>query len=245
MRALSDSELLDLWEGGLRRHPLDRALLALCAAYPETGYERIAEWPLGRRNRALIEMHCERFGRSLRGWIACTRCGEKLEFELDGEMVAATASSEGHPTHLNNPDQPIVFNQRAFRLPTSRDLAAAAHEPDPRLAAIRIVESCRLEPRIDPGADEWTNEDLDAIGERMALADPLAETRLVMHCLKCDYDWQENLDIAAFLWAEIEARGRRLLAQIHALASAYGWTEAEILSLSDNRRARYLEMVQS
>jgi hypothetical protein len=51
--------------------------------------------------------------------------------------------------------------------------------------------------------------------------------------------------MAAFLWAEIEARARRLLREVHILATAYGWTEAEVLSLGENRRARYVERVQS
>lgn len=79
----------------------------------------------------------------------------------------------------------------------------------------------------------------------MAAADPLAETLLSLHCSDCGSEWQETLDLVAFLWAEIEARARRLLLEVHAFASAYGWTESEILSLSGNRRALYFEMVQS
>jgi hypothetical protein len=78
----------------------------------------------------------------------------------------------------------------------------------------------------------------------MALADPMAETRLTLHCPKCENIWDETLDVVAFLWEEIEARARRLLLEIHTLALAYGWTEAEILSLTEDRRGRYVEMVQ-
>jgi hypothetical protein len=53
------------------------------------------------------------------------------------------------------------------------------------------------------------------------------------------------LDLPAFLWTEIEAQVRRLLLDIHTLAVAYGWSEREILSLSDARRRLYLEMVQA
>jgi hypothetical protein len=243
MRPLSDSDLLGLWEGGLRRHPLDRALLALTAAFPETPHEELANWPLGRRNRALFELRSSCFGPSVRGWLACASCGDKLEFELDGRMIVAATPIENERAI----DESIVVKQRAFRLPNSRDLADAAAASDPRLGAIRIVGNCRLAPAdlSHPDSEHWSDEDLGAIGERMALADPLAETRLSLHCPKCQCDWDETLDIALFLWAEIEARARRLLLEVHTLAAAYGWTENEILSLSQNRRARYLEMVQS
>ena len=258
MRSLSDSDLLNLWERGLRRHPLDRALLALSQVFPETTYDRLADWPLGRRNQALAELHCMYFGQKLQGWISCASCGEKLEFELDGRVITAD--------ELNNDlgsrsDEPIVVNRGTFRLPTSRDLAKAAQETDPRLAAISIVENCRIAPGQSPRmstdsgetsgqvpdlrSESWSDEDLEEIGERMASADPLAETRLTLHCPKCENDWEATLDIVSFLWTEIEARARRLLLEIHTLASAYGWTETEILSLSENRRARYAEMVQS
>jgi hypothetical protein len=257
VRSLSDSDLLYLWEGGLRRHPLDRALLALGAAFPETPYERLADWPLGRRNKALIDLRCRCFGQSIQGWIACASCGEKLEFDL-GAWVIAVGLNADERSQLDS-DEPIVVNRQSFRLPTSRDLAQAAQEADPRLAAIRIAENCRVRSRQspetlteqdatsmrDPHSESWSDEELEEIGERMASADPLAETRLTLHCPKCEYDWEETLEIVSFVWAEIEARARRLLLEIHTLASAYGWSETEILSLSENRRARYVEMVQS
>jgi hypothetical protein len=47
------------------------------------------------------------------------------------------------------------------------------------------------------------------------------------------------------LWAEIEVRAKRLLLEVHLLATAYGWSEAEILSLNAQRREFYLEMVRA
>ncbi len=258
MKSLANSDLLLLWEGGMRRHPLDRALLALGAAMPETSYERLADWPLGRRNRALADLRSRCFGNNLQGWIACASCGERLEFDLDSRVIADAGRDADERAH-SDAGETIVVNQQAYRLPTSRDLALAARESDARLAAVRIVENCRVAPQRsadlpapcdatdigDPAAEPWSDEALEEIGERMAAADPLAETRLSLHCPKCESDWEETLDIAAFLWAEIEARARRLLREIHTLATAYGWTETEILSLGENRRARYVEMVQS
>ncbi len=81
----------------------------------------------------------------------------------------------------------------------------------------------------------------------MAQADPLAETRLALECPSCAHAWEESFDIAGFLWEEIEARARRIVFDVHALASAYGWTEAQILALSavSRRRALYLEMARA
>jgi hypothetical protein len=140
------------------------------------------------------------------------------------------------------PADPVVVNGQSFRLPTSRDLAKAACESDVSRAAMRLAESCRLE---GGESSTWSDEELAQIGQQLALADPLAETRLALRCPACEDEWEETLDMATFLWREIEARARRVLKEIHTLATAYGWAEADILSMSERRRALYLEMAQS
>ena len=47
----------------------------------------------------------------------------------------------------------------------------------------------------------------------------------------------------ALLWSEIHAWARQLLRDVHALARAYGWREADILALSPTRRGIYLELL--
>jgi hypothetical protein len=237
MRRLNDADFIDLWEKGFRRHPVDRALLMLVAAFPEIPYEALADWPLGRRNRALIEVRLACFGSHLRGWVACTACQQKLEFEIDARTLAPAEAD----TH-KKPDEPIEVNGHAFRLVTSRDLAFAARAPDPDTGAARLVESCRLDAS---GLAHWTEDHLAQIGERLALADPLAELRLALSCPECGALFEETLDIASFLWFEIDGCVRRLLREIHTLASAYGWTEQDVLALSPNRRALYMEMAQT
>jgi hypothetical protein len=242
MRRLSQADLLALWESGRTLHPLDQALFAVNAALPETGHEKVADWPLGHRNRALAQLRCACFGTTLRGWTSCRQCEERLEIELDCGALAET--------QMPQRDELVVVKGCAFRLPTSRDLARIAGEQDPREAAFRLLERCMVESPAKPegqgsAASEWTEEDLDAIGEKMALADPLAEIMLHFDCPACGVSFDESLDLPAFLWTEIEGRAKRLLLEVHTLASAYGWSEAEILSLSAVRREFYLEMVRA
>lgn len=237
MRALSSSDFLDLWERGFGLHPLDQGLLVLGAALPGTSYESLADWPLGRRNQALAELRSACFGPRLHGYTTCNRCGEKMEFEVDSLAFGRNAADTAE-----NFSRPISVKGRSFRLPSSRDLALAAQETDSSSAAIRIMEACRLDAAE---STNWSEEDLEEVGQKMAAADPLAEIVLNLSCPACGQECNPILDIAAFLWAEIEARAKRLLFDIHALASAYGWTQNEILSLSEQRRGLYLEMVHT
>lgn len=237
MQTLTEAELLDVWESGCHRHPLDRALLVLTRAFPNTAYESLADWPLGRRNQALTKFYCQCFGPRLRAWTACRNCGQKLEFEMDADLLATGKISESDAL-----SGLVIFNGRTFRLPSSRDLALAANETDPSAGAVRIVESCLMEPSETV---HWSNDELSEIGEKFALADPLAEIRVNAPCPECGNDGKETLDLVSFVWTGIEARIRHLLFDIHILASAYGWSEADILSMSKNRRSMYIEMVQA
>jgi len=242
MLALTQADFLALWESGRALHPLDQGLLTVHAALSETQDGSVADWPIGRRNRALAGLRLACFGPALRGWTSCRQCSEKLEFELDGRALAENELPQYH--------EPIVVNGRAFRLPTSRDLAQIAAEHDPIAAAMLLLERCRVdgraaaEDRAAPATD-WTEEDIDAVGEKMALADPLAEIMLHFDCPACGTSFEESLDLSTFLWAEIEARAQRLLLAVHTLATAYGWSEAEILSMNAARREFYLEMVRA
>jgi len=234
MRALSSSELLDLWERGGGLRPLDQALLALSAALPDVAPETLADWPLGRRNHALLEMYRFCFGPHLQAWSGCAQCGEQMEFRIDSRALINHASGANAET--------VSVGGYSFRLPSSRDLAAAAREREIGLAGIRILERCQLS-----GAKRanWSEEELNQIEASMALCDPLAETRLALRCPTCDHEAEETLDIVGLVWSEIASHANRLLREIHSLASAYGWTESQVLSLSAYRRARYLEMVEA
>src|SRR5271157_1184845 len=220
MQALTGTGFLDLWERGQLLHPLDQGLLVLADARPDASWDTLADLPLGVRNQGLAEWRSACFGAHMDGCVACPECGEKLEFKLNCLDRAATG---------NGANQPIVVDGQAFRVPSSRDLALASREADAAQAARLLVERCQLKPIAEPLA--WSSEQLHAVGEQMALADPLAETRLALACPRCGHRWDEVLDLAAFLWSEIEFRARRLLLEVHTLASAYGWSEVEILSL--------------
>jgi uncharacterized Zn finger protein (UPF0148 family) len=222
MRTFSPPDILDIWEKGRRLHPLDRGLLALSMALPYPR-EDVADWPLGRRNHELFDLHCQAFGSRLQGWTSCTACEEKVEFDLDANALVS-AQEEEHA----RPETLTVGGER-FRLPTSRDLAEVMAAIDAKPAAVRLLERCR-EDRAEPLA--LSDAMLDEVEEMLASADPLADIRLALLCPACGHAWSGTLDIARFVWTEIESRARRLLWEVHHLARAYGWTEAEVLSLT-------------
>ena len=76
----------------------------------------------------------------------------------------------------------------------------------------------------------------------MEQAAPAGAVDLLVRCPDCGLESALPLDVPALLWAEIEAQASALLRDVHALATGYGWTEADVLDLSPRRRASYLAL---
>ncbi len=77
----------------------------------------------------------------------------------------------------------------------------------------------------------------------MSEADPTANIYLALSCPTCDHQWDAPFDIVTLFWHELHAWAIRLLREVHQLALAYGWREADILSLSEPRRSFYLGLM--
>ncbi|HJW38670.1 MAG TPA: hypothetical protein VJ420_08645 [Candidatus Udaeobacter sp.] len=227
MRALSAKDLLSVWESGASQVPLQRALTMLAFACPEASSDSLARLTIGQRDARLLALREMTFGFEVTGVTDCPECGEKIELSLNCSQIRSTTEAEP-------PDELVVqangFEMR-FRLPTSADLFAVKTEEE-------LLERCLLS-RVD----DLTEDFAATVSEKMASADPMAEIHLVLDCPRCQHRWEAPFDIVAFLWREISAAARRLLREVHTLASAYGWTETEILALSPARRRIYLEIV--
>ena len=93
-------------------------------------------------------------------------------------------------------------------------------------------------------ASALPSEVLDTVVARLRQLDPQADVALDLTCPQCQHGWREPFDIVTFFWSEVAVAARRLLVEVHDLASAYGWSESEILHLSPARRDAYLEMLR-
>lgn len=239
MRPLSDHEVLRVWETGLAQHPVDRALTILAAALPETDRNRLAAMSVGQRDGYLIDIREASFGTGLSGVAECPECEELLEWALDDIRRSRGGGGEGEPNQLTAEGYELLY-----RLPNSTDLAAVAVEGDVAAGRAALLRRCVLEARRDGVRIEPTSLPeavVLGLAAEMEARDPQAETLLDFECPACGSHWQALFDVLAFLWAEIQARAKRLLSEVHSLARAYGWSEEDILGMSPARRRFYLE----
>lgn len=225
-----DERLLEVWERGARRHPLDRGLLLLSIARPDDALDSLADVTIGERDRALLALRSALFGATLASVVDCPACGTRLELAMDADELRVTPA-------------PAEVDGLGIRLrpPTSRDLAAALLEPDDASAERCLARRCLL--AVPDGAEALDASELSQVQIALAAADGASDIELDLACDDCGHRWTEPFDIAGYLWQEIESRARTLVCEVDALARAYGWSEHEILSLSDARRRSYLALV--
>lgn len=235
MLALTPEHLLTVWEQSARRHPIDRALLLFAIAAPHTPPDTLADQPLGVRNAALMALRRASFGPRLDAWADCAACGERLEFALDAAQLPPAPADERAALE--------VAGYR-FHRPTSRHLAQLSTAADADAGAHQLLRDCAESAADLPADPAALSALLDAVDAAMDAADPWADLTMGIRCPACGHEDDAAFDIAAYLWEEIDSHARRLLDDVHTLAQAYGWTEPDILALSDARRAAYLERVQ-
>ncbi len=243
MPALTPERLLDVWERGQGYSPTVLALALLSAAEPEAAWEGLGALPLGERDRRLLALREETLGRRLEGVASCPACGEPLDVSLDARELLAGAETGLLPERVSRDGLDL-----RFRPANSHDLLAAERCAGVEEARLLLAGRCLLEAwRGDRpvAAAGLAEEDLEILAAGMAEADPGAELLLELRCPACGHAWEERLDVASFFWAELDVQARRLLKEIHLLARAYGWREADVLALSPRRRRFYLEMVSA
>lgn len=243
MSPVSGAMLLHIWEYGQGRHSLDQALAILAGAFPERAPATLAALSIGQRDGYLLEVYAQTFGSRLDALVNCPQCQELLELPLrvdDIRITAPPAPPEGIYQHT------VGSYTVRLCLPSSVDLASIARYSDVAMARAILLQRCILEATCDGRAVPSTDVPevvLQALAAYVATCDPQAEVQLNLVCPACAHCWQILFDIVTFFWARLRTQVQTLLRDVHTLAAAYGWHEADILAMSEWRRQCYLDML--
>ena len=237
MAITEPADLLAAWESGIARSGPGRALALHRAARPDADADELLDTPVAVRDAELYALRRTLFGDRMQVVTECADCGEVMEFDLDAAGLADRPRDVPEPLRVAEDGWDVEF-----RPPTVADLAAASAVGDPAEARRVLEERCTL--TAYRGGEPVAACDLPvAMRRRMAeAADSGAEVTLRVACPECGTATRAELDIASYLWTELDSWARELLLDVHLLAGAYGWSEPEILALSPLRRRYYLEL---
>jgi|SRR5450755_718938 hypothetical protein len=242
MTVWSDADLLDLWSRGRAESPQMRARALLSACEPSESAAAWRDISVGRRDARLIAFRRQLFGDPAEALADCSLCGATLEFGFKmSDFQAPDQGGNAGPVALRTDGWEVTF-----RLPGTGDLASLSRSSNLTDARAAILARCVLKATHDGhtmAANRLPDEVMERVAEGMAEADPLGAIDLNLTCPACSAQWDAPFDILSFLWTELDAFARGLMNDVHGLASAYGWTEGDILSMAGSRRQFYLEMI--
>jgi hypothetical protein len=237
---LGAAKLLETWESAQNLVPSDRALKFLDLASPHSEASALEDLTIGERDQRLMQLRKWLFGSQLEIQVPCSMCRETMEATLDLDQFAASSGSTEKDYHS------VEIEGRSFRLraPTVKDVAKIRGTNDRNAIVAALLAACVQESdgtTLDP--ERLSSAEVGAIAQHMAQIDSAADIVVALACPHCGATTQKSLDITHILFREIGEHVRQLLRDIHVIATAYGWPEHEILSLSAPRRRAYLDMI--
>ena len=231
--------LLAAWEAGAGAAAVDRApsLLRSLGALPsDVSVERLT---VGQCDARLFALRRGLFGDALDAVSTCPACGTEIQMVVPLDQLQPQPSEGPAPTITVSHSGYTV----ACRVPLNEDLRALAQRgEDARLED--LLDRCVVNVRAADGralaAGELPQDTVRTVADALAANDPGAQTAIAVRC-PCGAEWVDELDIRAITWADLTAWVGRTLTEVHQLARAYGWSEADILAMSATRRRWYLE----
>ncbi|HXN91660.1 MAG TPA: hypothetical protein VN906_09260 [Candidatus Sulfotelmatobacter sp.] len=234
------SLLINCWESASRSPARWRTLALVVPAVEGADVESMAGLPIGRLEYRLLELRRHLFGEGIEALASCPACSQQVDLSFEVGDITAEPPADTR-LFAEHEDWSIQF-----RLPSSRDMQAAASCAEAQAARLLLIDRCVVgltrESQPHP-VEEAPLELVAAMEDAMAAADPQADLRFKLVCPACGAEWEAALDPGSFVGAEVSSGARRLLGEIHRLAAAYGWSEAEILGLPSRRRQAYLDLV--
>lgn len=238
MQQLTAAHLLRIWERGVARHPVERGVVIVAEAEPEATPAALRDLPIGMLNERLLAVRERTFGPHLTATVGCAACGARAELSFSTADARTGAGGTAG-------EQVVEVKGRTLHLRplTTHDLLSAADCPDAGEARRVLARRCVRFPGAAEGAPVLDDALVDVVARHLEGADPGAVRMLEATCPECGAAGEHEFDVAAFLWAEIEAEALQLLRDVHVIARGYGWPEGEILALTPLRRRAYLELL--
>ncbi|HEX8380447.1 MAG TPA: hypothetical protein VF619_07860 [Allosphingosinicella sp.] len=236
--ALSAAAVLDAAAICQSRPAAEEAVYLAALALPGLSYQDCAGLALGARDRALAGMREATFGAALSLRAACPACGEAIDVAT---TTADLLVEEGKGGEVMVEIAGLDF---AVRPATSADLAILADIADPAAARETLARRCLVPLGEYPVPEALDAAETDSVGAALATADPAADLFVALRCFECGAPWDAPIDMARILAADITAASEMLIDDIHELAAAYHWSEAQILALAPERRLAYLKRLR-
>lgn len=203
------------------------------------------EWTVNRRLQGLLAVTIITSGSSLGLTRCCSvvECGEPMDLPLDLHAFRVDQDSLLVDCIVDDgPELSLRVPTGADQLKWLREVSLGANPLDDRAMAMELIATVNgAAPQVGTAvSQEW----LTAIDRVLNETDFLTTLEIEARCPACAAVSSFAVDLEAELLAVLNRERPRMLDEIHRLAKAYHWNEAEIMNLPVARRREYLHRVE-
>jgi hypothetical protein len=228
-------------------------ILSACLSRPDgspLACEHVWNLTVSRRIEYLLHLAALSGGFTGRVRLRCPQveCRQSLEIDLPITEIIAVQRKAEKQDRLDWGQEPNILR---FRRPTGDDQRGWQKRSFANIAQARaaIVQSLLVAanetgPIVENLIGLPPAEFADTIENSLEDFDPLVAFSVRVCCPQCSVETDLQVDLEALALTELKRIQIESFHNIHRLASAYHWSEAEILCLSSDRRTRYLTLIE-
>jgi hypothetical protein len=204
-------------------------LLARLAINDDGSPAEIEALTVSRCDRLIAELYYALYGKRAQCRVRCASCNENYEFDLAlPDIILAQDSIRPHPPAADGAW--TIPDGRRVRAPLIGDIWAAG---GPEALLERLVVAG------DPATDR------ESVIEFLERAAPVLSIDLDAACPHCGKDEIVRFDLARYLAQRLAGERAFLVRETHLIASRYGWTHTEIMSLTRQDRRAYAGLIEA
>jgi hypothetical protein len=250
MRSLSGRDELDL--AALTPGALTDLLARMVVTAPGAALAPgdVANATVADRDRLVAGLYAHAFGDRIECHSDCTDCGRAFEVNFSLPDLLQSLDEKARESARRYPPAAEGFYDLgggiSFRLPTVADeraLHQLAGAPAER-ASGALIERCVRREGGNVDAGEVSTAALQGrLEEAMDAVAPLLSMALPARCALCGHAQEIDFDLLDFLLAALARERPLLVREIHALASAYRWSFAEIVNLPREQRRALVDVI--
>ncbi|MCF8721642.1 hypothetical protein [Nitrospina gracilis] len=135
---------------------------------------------------------------------------------------------------------PTRYGRLRFRVPNGADQECIAALDDETRAVPVLLQRLLVEDESNAAALEFSEDDAAAIELAIESVAPELVVWVPTECPECKTETRVEINP----YAHLQSGRNSLLREVHRLASAYHWSERDILQMPRDRRHRYLTLVE-
>jgi hypothetical protein len=186
--------------------------------------------PVGDIDLLVVWQRREHLGDTMVAEGRCANCHEPVDVRFS--LAAYASHHRPRPSRRADPTGDGWYSLRSgtatFRLPTARDVLSVDAVADPRAA---LLERCVRESV--PAATAR------AVESAMARLAPTLRTAVAGVCPECGAGFELEVDARELCMTELRRDAVTVYDDINLIATAYNWSQDDILDLPSARRRRY------